>query len=34
MDAELDPQIEIPRDAGNEPCEVCMRQDENWREGG
>ena len=31
-DGNLDPQIAIYRDAENGPCEVCVMQEETWRE--
>jgi len=31
-DGSLDPQIGIFRDAKHGPCEVCMMQDENWKD--
>lgn len=31
-DGELDPQIGIYRDADNGPCEVCMLQEETWKD--
>ena len=31
-DGNLDPKIGIYRDAENGPCEVCMVQDERWKE--
>jgi len=29
-DGSLDPKTGIYRDARDAPCEVCLRQDENW----
>jgi hypothetical protein len=29
---DLDPQIGIYRDAEEGPCEICMSQEENWKE--
>ena len=31
-DGELDPQTGIYRDADNGPCEVCMLQEELWKD--
>ena len=31
-DGNLDPQIGIYRDAEHGPCEICMVQDEGWKE--
>ena len=31
-DGSLDPQVGIYRDADNGPCEICMLQEENWKE--
>ena len=31
-DGDLDPQVSIYSDAENGPCEICMQQEESWKE--